>query len=273
MTDHSSFQITDRSVQDHPRDGLLQAVLDGELAEDRRAGVEEHLRGCERCRDRMAELEALATRISMELRALDPKADLESALWEVRRTRARRRSGLHRMRTAAAAVFVLLLGATAAVALPGSPLRDWLPGGGGSEAVEPTERPEAAVDLTRGAAVTLELRDGAARIEVEGRTHGAPLLVRWKDEEPARVETPPGAGLETGAGWLRVRGGGGGALRVEVPRSARGVEILEEGRAPVRLGSGRIEVNGETVEEREDGDGWIQVEPSGIGASDPGGPR
>jgi anti-sigma factor RsiW len=273
MTDHPSFPVPDHPVQDHPGDGLLQAVLDGELEEDRRGGVQEHLRRCRRCRDRMGELEALATRISRELSTLEPRSDLDAALWEIRRARARRRVGLHRTRTAAAAVVVLLLGATAAVALPGSPLRDWLPGTGDGEVVESMPTSGTMADGLQGAAVALELREGSARIEVEGREVTAPLLVRWTDEEAVRVQTPPGAGLETGAGWLRVRGGGEGALRLEVPRSARGVEIQEEGRAPVRLDSGRIEVDGAPMVAEGDAAGWIQVVQPGAEAPGAGGVR
>ncbi len=48
----------------HPNDYVkewLGAYLDGELAEDRRAWVEEHLAGCPECQKELAELRALST--------------------------------------------------------------------------------------------------------------------------------------------------------------------------------------------------------------------
>jgi hypothetical protein len=245
-------------MTDHPSDGQLQAYLDGEDPNGSRDGVEGHVLGCGVCRERVEELKALQTRVSAALRSLDPDpatAERAEVLWNIRRERARRRSGAHRQRLAAAAVVVLLLGAGAAAAsLPGSPVRVWL----GWE-VEPTPAETAALD---GADLVLDLRDGTGRVELFGLDRGTEVRVRIVPGDQVEVAAPVGASFETGPGWATVRGGGEGALSVSFPAHTRFGEILVEGSPRVTFDGEALRVDGEVVGAPPEEGRWYHLPPA-----------
>lgn len=254
MTDHRAVPPTD-----HPDDGRLQAYLDRELTVDADDQVERHLLRCDECSRRVDDLEAMGAEVREALGLLDPEppAELEGALWEIRRRRAQRRSSQHRQRLAAAAVVLLFAGAGAAVALPGSPVRSWLANGG-----EPTVEPLQVEMAQEGAALTLPLDEGAARIAVTGIGPGALVEVRLTDLSEVEVEGPPEASFRTGAGMVEVSGADG-PVRIRIPEVARDVEIQVEGRVAARYLEGRLLVDGEPVDPPVAADSeWIRVHPA-----------
>jgi anti-sigma factor RsiW len=243
-------------MMDHPGEGQLQAYLDGETTPEATEALEGHLRGCPDCRARLEELEALAQEVSRRLAVLEPETDVEAALWRLRQARARKRVGLHRSRTAAAAVVILLLGAGAAMALPGSPVRGWL---AGEEEVVTVEAPTSEAVDTEGAALTVALQDGRAQVELNQLHPEAAVAFRLTSGPAVQVQTPRGAALETGTGWVRIQGGEAGRLRLELPREARTVEIRVDGAPRAVLQEGTLEIDGIPVESGDDPDGWIEL--------------
>lgn len=242
----------------HPDEGRLQGYLDRELPLDGMEEVERHLLRCPPCQARLDELRAAAERVSRALGELDPPEtpDVGAALWNVRRLRARRRSEAHRRRLAAAAVVLLFMGAGAAVALPGSPVRDWLAGSGDPPvAVESSE-------ATSGAAVALALEEGRAVVHAEDLGAEVRVHVRVIPGSELRVEAPPGAAFRSGSGRIEVSGGDDeGVLRVEVPAEARLVQVRLDGETRVEFRDGTLRVDGRTVDappSREAGE-WIPV--------------
>lgn len=240
----------------HLEEGRLQAYLDGELADARE--VEAHLDACPECRARVEELHRLGERADRALARLETgRPDVEAALWEVRRRRAARRAGAHRRRLAAAAVVVLTLGAGAAAAMPGSPIRGWI------EAwLAPTEEPVPAavpaVDpaaVPEDAGVLVDLVDGAVTVRFHGVPAGALLEVRFVEGARAGVYAPSAARFETAAGRVDVHlEGDGDVLRVELPRDAARAEVLVEGESVFRWAEGRTILPGpHPAETLEDG--------------------
>lgn len=104
----------------HLDEGLLQAVLDGE------AQATAHLETCVECRKRLEALREGEQVVNHALTALDhptPTISVETVL-----ERARRSPPPPRLLRWAAVFALLLLGAGALYAIPGSPLRRWIGG-------------------------------------------------------------------------------------------------------------------------------------------------
>jgi hypothetical protein len=219
----------------HPDDGQFQAFLDGELSLDRANVVERHLLRCPDCRERVAALQESESQVGKALRLLDPATDMDSARWEARRRWAARRSASYRKRLAAAAVAILFLGAGAAAAMPGSPVRAWLAGDG------PTPG-SAVASEERGAAVSIGLVDGRARLELE---RGVRLELRAGTGERMLVEAPAGGAFDTGSGWVRVTGHGSEEpVRLELPGPPHGVEVRVGGDLRLEVVDGVMYVAG-----------------------------
>lgn len=207
----------------HPDEGLLQAYLDRELGFDEARVVERHLLHCLECDDQLNALARAGMEVADALALLD--ADPASlpepgaVLWEIRGRRARERSGRHQRRAAVAAGLALVLGAGAAMAFPGSPLRDWLQG-------EP--EPPVAVTMTQPEEVSLSLAlvDGSARVELPVAPPGLSVLARSGASGALTVAAPSGARFEHGAGWIRIHDAApDGVLRLTLPAGAWAVEL------------------------------------------------
>lgn len=96
----------------HPEPSRLNDHVDGLLAEEEAAAVEEHLQACRRCRRRAEALERLASELAGLPREIAPRRDLRPGSGEVRRDGsafARRGRWLR-----AAAVAALVTGGAAA---------------------------------------------------------------------------------------------------------------------------------------------------------------
>jgi hypothetical protein len=213
----------------HPDEGLLQAYLDSELVFDEARDVERHLLHCRECEDHVSALARAGTDVSAALAVLDPDPgslpEPGAVLWEIRGRRARERSGRHQRRAAVAAGLALVLGAGAAMAFPGSPLRDWLQG-------EP--EPPVAVTMAQPEEVSLSLAlvDGSARVELPVAPAGLRVLARSGASGPLTVAAPSGARFEHGAGWIRIHDAASdGVLRLTLPAGARAIELRIGGTA------------------------------------------
>ena len=134
----------------HVDDGALLALLDGELSAEERRRVENHATGCAVCAARRDELRFAVRRVTSALEVMDVPAawvEMPEALREAARSapvplasaRAARsgwrigwRIGWMGRRSVAVAAGLTLLLAAGAYAVPGSPVRGWVDGGGRS---------------------------------------------------------------------------------------------------------------------------------------------
>jgi len=155
----------------HLPDGVLEALLDDELDQAAATEANSHLARCTECRSRLDALRADEQLLSRSLQSLDHPAPAIAASAVISRARRSRRP----LRWAAA-IALLLLGAGALYARPGSPLRHWievLVGGRENQADGRTKR-SAGIALEPGArfriiftapqspsVVTITLTDGA----------------------------------------------------------------------------------------------------------------
>ena len=105
----------------HVDEGLLQALLDGEVDQTAAAEARRHIDECSQCRGLLAELRGEDQWLEGVLRSIDhpvPRVPVETIATRARRSRRPLRW--------AAAIGLLLLAAGTAYALPGSPVRRWI---------------------------------------------------------------------------------------------------------------------------------------------------
>jgi len=119
----------------HVDEGLLQALLDGEVDQAAAREARRHIDACSQCRSLLEELRGDDQWLEGVLRSIDhpvPRVPVETIATPARRSRRPLRW--------AAAIGLLLLAAGTAYALPGSPVRRWihqLVGSRGGKATEP----------------------------------------------------------------------------------------------------------------------------------------
>lgn len=248
----------------HPGEGRLQAYLDGELPDAEGAGVEGHLHGCGECRETLEELLWSAGVVGTALDRTAPSPPpLETA--KARTLRGARAAGVGSLSPgrgagsvplARAAVVVLLLGAAASSALPGSPVREWiLDRWGPAETPAAPERGSAASAGSGGgtaAGVRTAPTEEGVRVLLTGVEAGTDLRVRFVDGDRAGVFAPEGSRFSTGEGRLEAAVAPG-PVRVELPRGADRAEVVVNGTSYVRVGDGRIELRGSAVDSSASG--------------------
>jgi hypothetical protein len=105
----------------HLDDGLLEALLDGELRGPAVAEARRHVDACSQCRGELEHLRRDGALLDDALRSLDHPAPRIPLAGIATRARQRRRP-----RRWAAAIALLLVTAGTAYALPGSPVRRWI---------------------------------------------------------------------------------------------------------------------------------------------------
>jgi anti-sigma factor RsiW len=282
----------------HPEEGILLALLDGELSLDEDRAIRAHLAACASCTGDVAALEDSRVRVSVALGGWDPaprvaaaRAALLTRLQEAEgtgrgrgappahpaitplspRPERRRPAGAPRYPAwlrAAAGLLVGVVGVGAST-LPGSPVRDWWESRGETEEAA-TAAVAGTVDLPPASSpsevgVFVVPEQGQVRIDLAGLPGGALVRVEWMDAGVVGVHALDGARFETGPGRVHAvveRGG----VRVELPRDLRGVTLWVNGERYLVEAGGRREILGPGALERGDTlvfvvDGPVDVPP------------
>jgi len=205
-----------------PADGVLLAVLDGEVTDERTLELRGHLDACPRCRERCESLRAAGRVVRDRLRLLDEPAPARSA-YDLTPRRSRRR-----LQWAAAAALVLAVGATA------GPLRGWV-----AQLLRGTEPVPASV-AEAGAEVT-EVAASSATFSVvfTAIPEGAMLAIDRVDGERVRFEDPTGgAAVTVGTDRLEIRPGDGPSAityRISLPVAVAALRVRGPGPADTLL--------------------------------------
>lgn len=231
----------------HVDDGVLLALLDGELTTGERRSVERQVAACPESAARRDELRFLTRRATAALDLLSvPESQLEmpAALREAARrapappasARARRWARLSR-RSVAVAAGITLLVAAGAYAVPGSPVRGWVDGSIDAVAAWIADDPQVAGD-SGPSQVSVTPREGAVRIMVVGGHEGTRVTVELSDEETATV-TARDASFHVEPGVIEVAGAVD-EIRVTLPRDAAIGSVVIDEREVVRLEDGEL---------------------------------
>ena len=233
----------------HVSEGTLLAIRDGELVStDHRI----HLESCGQCMNAMASARARSTQIEEALAGVSTPVDLAAAK-EAVRARMDARRAVERPRGRAyghlgRAAAILLLGAGAAWALPGSPVRDWLQPSapavehGAVAATEPTIAVEASgIEVRTTDAFSVILTDVEA---------GIPIEIILLEGAVSRITAPAGSTYSFADERIEASLTEG-PVRIEIPRSlttvlirVNGVAVMEGSAANPTL-RGVVELDGD----------------------------
>lgn len=227
------------TMTSHVDEGTLQALVDRELPEQARAGVERHLVGCAECREELATLRIAAREFAGATTLLTDPGAGERAVAPRRPARPAPRTAWPLRSLARAAVLVLGFAAAASATLPGSPVRRWIqdswapdPGAAVVERAEAGAESGSAAGAVPEAGVSVEPSGGEVVVVLNGPS--PELLVRAAITEGPRAGVfatgaAAGARFSTAPGRIEVEGAGAGELRVELPRSARSARVIVNG--------------------------------------------
>jgi anti-sigma factor RsiW len=223
----------------HVDEGVLQALLDGEVRGRERKDAERHLGECPAC---AADLHAARERsefLSGALAMVDAPAPTRAAYANVVREKGRRTGwGLRDLSRAA----ILIIGlSTAAYAIPGSPVRGWIDDLLGRLAVTevPVVDDQAIGEAAPEPAVTgISVLPADGRVQVAIRDAGSGLRVRARlgDGDQAEVLAAgeaANARFQSGPGRIEVVGAASGNLDVVLPRGATEAVVTVDGRVYV----------------------------------------
>jgi len=263
----------------HPDEGRILAFLDGVLEPEEGAELGAHVSGCPNCQARLAGLEEAVDRARRALALVDVEPRTARVREAIRARVTGERSqpaGRRRRPTFAfparrlplslprAAGIVLLLAGTAAAAVPGSPLREWIVSawesarapdeaavgeegtevsGGGEE--ESTVEPEPLET-----SVTLPPEEGAVELTVHEAVPGIEVTVAWVDGQQAGIIAGEGTGFRTEVGRLDAFAPPG-PVRVQLPRALSRAVVVVNGVLLYRQEGEAREILGEVVRQGE----------------------
>jgi len=243
---------------DHLDEALLTALRDGVAAPADESRGRAHLDACVECRDHLAALEQRRTTVAAGLASLDTSFDLESARAAVRAGAFPFRKRTHRAAWARAAGAVLFLGvATAAAALPRSPVRHWL-----SQIVHsrttavpaPDSQAAGPAAPAETTGVRLDVPSGPLHVVLGDVTAGTEINVRWIPGSEAAILAPLGSRFTSATGRLEARPAPG-PVRVELPRGVVPTTLEVGGRVYLARTPEGLTVSGPVV--RRDDDGFV----------------
>lgn len=245
----------------HLDEARLLAIRDGSSGDD--AEGEQHLAGCAPCREALQGLRDRSASIAHALSSLDVVHDVADARARVRQRvtegaaaagaiplkRSRRFWGSGFSRAAG----ILLVTATAASALPGSPVRTWvseLIGSSEEAAVSGAPSALAPGEVAAGgetAGVRLALVSGPLRVSLFDVAPGSELRVQWVSGAEAAVFAPVGSRFTSAEGRIEAAVMPG-AVRVELPRGLVPVSLEVNGRIYLTNTSSGLEIPGPAEE-------------------------
>jgi anti-sigma factor RsiW len=252
----------------HLEVGVLQKVVDGELAADGRAEAVLHLSTCRLCQEELAALRADTARASALMGMLEQDVPVEAAHAAfVRRRRHAAasapagRSGVlarwggngARQTLLRAAALLLTVTGVAVASVPGSPVREWITGVVVSqrEAAAPELAPdapavvEAPVEERAPTGVYVSPEEGRIRIVLSAPSPELHVRTRLTTETRAEVYATgeaAGARFRTGPGRVEVIAAGPGELEVALPVSATAAYVEVNGRVYVAKEGQRLRV-------------------------------
>lgn len=209
----------------HLDDELLMALRDGTADPGEEAVARAHLAVCGACRGVLSAAERRREAVAAGLRALDTGFDAEAARAAVRARAVRPASRSHRGAWVRAAGLIVFLGAaSAAAALPRSPVHDWvrrlLRFGTPVDTVAVPASPSAgASNGPETTGVRLDVGGGPLSVALRGVSAGTEIDVRWVPGSEAAVFAPVGSRFTSATGWLEARLVPG-PVRVELPRAS-----------------------------------------------------
>jgi hypothetical protein len=238
----------------HLDEGMLQALLDGEIPAGEREAAERHLAECAACGGEAARLRSLSGTLSTALPRLDHPAPVERAYREVARRRRRKgwteevRRGLPR-----AAVLLLGVAAVASATLSGSPVRGWIEGlwraetPAASGPAFPTPDPVARPEEESAAGVSVLPEGGIVRVILDSVAPGVRVRVRLSNDRFSDVRASGAAStarFRTSPGRIQVSGAEAGEVEISLPRSARTAVVEVGGRPYLRKEDGGLRLLG-----------------------------
>ncbi len=269
----------------HLDEGLLRALLDGEILDGDMRAAQGHLGECDHCQVLMDELRdassvigtalghldtagapagakaAVLARVGGEARSVSPALSAET-IPDISATPQARVRGVApaivgRFAFARAAILVLFFGAVVATALPASPVRGWMTEGWqravalflGPTEPESTAAPAESVappQTPEPAGVRLEVQTGELVVVLDDIEPGTDLDVRFVDGFQAAVFAAQPARFRTADGLIEVTGGSG-RVRVDVPRSVEVASIHVNGRMYITKAGDVLDVAGPIV--------------------------
>lgn len=216
---------------DHLSPEQIVRYLDDRLSAEEAAAVKRHVEACASCRSRLSAGQSTSARLEEAVRRRDPPT-IEQQSGETTSISG----GV--LRTAAALALLLVGGGIAAdLALPGTPVRDWLRSVAGR-----APAPRAPSD--RGG-VGVPLRGGAISIRIADAPSGVPVRIRLVDRSEALVSAQGGS-FETGEGEITVVGPGRDNIEVLIPRSADSVDLRSNGELLLEKIGEMVHVKGAT---------------------------
>ena len=217
----------------HPDEGLIQALLDGELAEPEATAAAAHVQMCEACAAVATELQHAAGALRDHVVAETPAVAVEATPPHPAFLR-RRGSPMVRTLTRAAGIVVLLGGSAAVLEATTGWLGDAVRAFRGQvEAPVPPVPVDAPVPVAEGL-FTVQPRGGTLEVLLEELPAGSEVFVRLGDVEAGELRTSDAEGITYRAGPGTATAVAPGVARVDV--------VL-----PRTLQSGRVVVNGETA--------------------------
>jgi hypothetical protein len=154
---------------------------------------------------------------------------------------------------------ILVVAGAAAALAPGLPLRDWF--AGLLEPEVPTIETPVLEPVREGpaapspAAVSVDPEEGRIQVRLEGFAPESNVHVRLTDSPDARVRVEgqgAGARFVVAPGTVKVVGGDGGEIWVELPRAAAEAAVEIDGELAVIAAYGRLQLSRPAADTLED---------------------
>lgn len=214
---------------DHLSPEQVVRYLDDRLPPEEAAEIEEHLERCPSCRSRVSGGRRVSDRLEEAVQRRNPPTELGKSGGMVGGT-------MNGLRTAAVLAVLLVGGGAAAdVALPGTPVQDWL-----RTVVGMTSAPQVAAE--RGA-IGIPLHRGSISIRITEAPPGVPIRIRFVDQREALVSARGGS-FRTGEGQLTLVNPARDTIKVLVPRAVDSVDIRSNGHTLLEKNDSRARARG-----------------------------